>query len=258
MTDEAASLPARDPLTVWNELCERQPGLREAAEKLPAADQHLIIYGTWPEGYEDQAPSVAVPVTLRDPDEPREEPPATGLAAWMPSLCQLGGSPIARSVVPEDTAPPVLLPYRCPDAACDRGRWPDGQRCMCCNGAAYVTAEQAEGWLEEGQQLEPAPIPPAIMRNPCPGCALRPGSPERSMGADPPLGRVFWCHKGMEQDQDGNYLPAMEYMGVPVGYLVCRGWYNAATGTGTQPDDLEPYREEKLPDRSAAFKPAAP
>lgn len=29
--------------------------------------------------------------------------------------------------------------------------------------------------------------------------------------------------------------------------------YNAATGTGTQPDDLEPFREEKLPDRAATL-----
>lgn len=244
-------------LAAWEDMCERHPEARATFARMSPAEFHYVLTGQHAEDAEDVAPSITVPVTLRDPNEPREPiepPPTSGLAAWMPSLCQLGGSPVARSIVPEDTPPPTLLPYRCPDPSCKRGRWPDGQRCMCCNGAAYVTAEQAGGWMDDGQELQPAPLPPGIMRNPCPGCALRPGSPERSIGADPPLDRVFWCHKGMEQDEDGNYLPAMEYMGVPVGYLVCRGWYNAATGIGPQPDDLEPYREEKLPDRAAALE----
>lgn len=194
-----------------------------------------------------------VEITVRPKEDGQTTTPElveTGLAAWSTSFCHLGGSPVAKSRVSADTAPPTLLPYRCPDPSCVRGRWPEGDTCMCCNGAAYVTAEQGEPWLEEGQQLQPAPIPPGIMRNPCPGCALRPGSPEREAGQEPPSDAVFWCHKGMEQDEHGNYLPAMAWMGVPIGYLVCRGWYNKATGTGPQPDELEPYREEKPPDRA--------
>ena len=225
-----AGTPPQDP----------QPGL-ERAEDLPITVDLDVPVTVRPVARdEDVAPDV------------REE--HADVSGWLSSFCHLGGSPVARTAVPKDTPPPTLLPYRCPDPGCDKGRWPEGDRCMCCNGAAYVTEEDGTPWLDEGQQLEPAPIPPGIMRNPCPGCALRPGSPERESGRTPPLDAVFWCHKGMEQDENGNYLPAMEWMGVPIGYLVCRGWYNAATGTGPQPDELEPFREEKLPDRAAALK----
>ena len=200
-----------------------------------------------------------VPVTVRP--APLDSPPQhrdeeRPVSAWMPSMCQLGGSPVGTGRVPTDTPPPTLLPYRCPDPSCHRGRWPDNSRCMCCNGASYVTREQGEPWLDEGEELEPAPVPLGVMRSPCAGCALRPGSPEREAGASPPVEAVFWCHKGMEQDEHGNYLPAMAWMGVPVGYMVCRGWYNLASGTGTQPDELEPFREEKLPDRAGPMRKA--
>jgi len=188
-----------------------------------------------------------VEITLRSKEDRAAAPLERPAPTVMSSFCHMGGSPVGRSRVPDGTPPPTLLPYRCPDVACKKGRWPEGDRCLCCNGAAYVTAEDGEPWLEDGEQLTPAPIPPGVMRNPCPGCALRPGSPERESGNEPPVDAVFWCHKGMEQDEDGNYLPAMAWMGVPIGYLVCRGWWNKATGTGPQPDELEPYREEKLP-----------
>jgi hypothetical protein len=67
-------------------------------------------------------------------------------------------------------------------------------------------------------------------------CALRPGSPEED--EPPPLERPFYCHHGLPVI-GGAYAPTAWADGKPLGALVCRGWWNAATG---QELPAEPYR----------------
>lgn len=73
------------------------------------------------------------------------------------------------------------------------------------------------------------PRPPAVMRSPCGDCAFRPGSPEREY--DDTLAKhcvrdiPFWCHKGLPVVDDG-YRPNAWIGDMPLGALVCSGWWD--------------------------------
>ncbi|KAA9379610.1 hypothetical protein F5972_08110 [Microbispora cellulosiformans] len=62
----------------------------------------------------------------------------------------------------------------------------------------------------------------------------REGAPEEE---PPPLDRPFYCHATMPV-VDGEYAPVAWYKGVPLGALVCAGWWRAVTD---QPLDPAPY-----------------
>lgn len=145
---------------------------------------------------------------------------------------------------------------------CDgTGRDPAGGRCPQCHGAGMLTADDIGDPDMYAGRLRPAPTPPAVMRRPCGDCALRPGSPEEERGAEryehPVRSDVpFFCHHGMwrrEAGEGGSYeSPA--YVGqLPLGAMLCAGWWALATGA-PMPDD-RPYREMSGADRPAAAPP---
>lgn len=113
--------------------------------------------------------------------------------------------------------------YLCP--VCEEGRWASGERCLSCAGSGFTS--DVGGWPEE--ELVRAPRPPAVMKSPCGDCAFRPGSPERE--EDPELtehcqrDRPFWCHKGMPV-VNGSYTPTAWIGSIPLGSLVCSGWWD--------------------------------
>ena len=68
------------------------------------------------------------------------------------------------------------------------------------------------------------------MKSPCVDCAYRTGSPFEH---DPRLPRnidsaPFFCHHGMSQDGEKEYLCAATANGLPLGYFVCAGWWQTA------------------------------
>ncbi|WP_327358469.1 hypothetical protein [Streptomyces sp. NBC_01304] len=110
-----------------------------------------------------------------------------------------------------------------------------------CHHCAHTgVTDDIRGWEN---LAVPLPRPPAVMRSPCSDCAFREGSPEQEH--DYELSglrtgeRVFYCHHGMNII-NGAYQPTATLDGVPVGYLVCAGWWAHITGNqGPQ----APYRE---------------
>lgn len=133
-----------------------------------------------------------------------------------------------------------LYPWVCP--WCEGGREPfdTPSGCLHCSGAG-VTDEVA-GW--DPAELTRAPRPPAVMARPCPDCAFRPGSPERenpnvTISEESP----FYCHQGLTV-VNGRYQPTAYLGTLPVGSMVCGGWWDKVTGA--QPP-TKPYRE--LPHR---------
>lgn len=133
----------------------------------------------------------------------------------------------------------------CP--VCDgNGRWAPGERCQHCHGNGLTN--DVGGWLPE--ELKPAPRPPAVMNRPCVDCAFRPGSPEdeasmtvKLPGPDEP----FFCHHGLHRIDNG-YVSTASMGEVPLGAMVCAGWWNTVTGAG-RPD--KPFRDPGGNDRRA-------
>lgn len=98
-------------------------------------------------------------------------------------------------------------------------------RCLHCAGEGLVSDEQAAGW--EGAQR--APRPPAVRRTPCHDCAFRPFSQEdENNQALPDSDSVFFCHQGLSMNAHGEYVPLLWAAGLPVGSLVCAGWWDIA------------------------------
>ncbi|GIH70306.1 hypothetical protein [Sphaerimonospora thailandensis] len=145
--------------------------------------------------------------------------------------------------VPSAELPPssnsvVILRWLCPLCS-DQDQMP-GEECGLCLGRGAITQDTADTWLtmaEPGDPpLRPAPVPPAVMRSPCRDCAFRPGAPEED--EQPPVERPFYCHHGMPV-VNGAYAPTAWADGKPLGAMVCRGWWAAATG---EPLPAEAYR----------------
>lgn len=129
---------------------------------------------------------------------------------------------------------PKALVYRwlCPlcdpggplEDAVGLGQHPDGSPCPHCYGTGLTN--DVGGF--EGD-ARPAPIPPAVMKAPCVDCAFRPGSPERESGMRQGTETPFFCHHGLVRIGDGYAAPALA-AGMPLGAMVCRGWYDVALG----------------------------
>ncbi len=170
----------------------------------------------------------------------------------------------ARTVHLCGTGPPAVrglrcdvTPWLCP--LCDgTGRsTEDGGRCYMCAGSCLVGDEQLGGW--DRATITPAPRPPAVMPSPCIDCAYRPGSPED----DPAAGRPdtattpFFCHHGMHRvDGPGGagYVPAASTVGgLPLGYMVCAGWWTSVVLGQAAPD--RPFRDPGGSDRTPAAGP---
>lgn len=127
-----------------------------------------------------------------------------------------------------NTSKVTLYLYVCP--YCDgSGQWDeDGERCMNCHGYGLTDKEGIRGF--ELDEITRAPTPPAVMRNPCVDCAYRPGSPEGERGVAPGALNPFYCHHGLFRQGDGYVSAANLDNGVPLGAMVCAGWWALATG----------------------------
>jgi hypothetical protein len=112
---------------------------------------------------------------------------------------------------------------------------------MDCVGTGVT--DSTPGFSEE--EVTALPRPPAVMRSPCLDCAFRPGSPEEENGSDLANQDLpFYCHHGMTRvDPDGSgagYLPAAWFGLIPLGYMVCAGWWEWRTN-GVLPE--RPFRD---------------
>jgi hypothetical protein len=80
------------------------------------------------------------------------------------------------------------------------------------------------------------------MRTPCVDCAYRPGSPEDDPDSERPdsAEHPFFCHHGMHRIDDGDgdvgYVPAAWAGGLPLGYMVCAGWWDSVVEGGPAPE----------------------
>ncbi|WP_371579443.1 hypothetical protein [Streptomyces sp. NBC_01314] len=93
-------------------------------------------------------------------------------------------------------------------------------------------------------EAERAPRPPGVMRAPCGDCAYRPGSPElEANGARLPEDEPFYCHQGLPVSASGAYTPVAMFRGLPLGAMVCAGWWAHRTG---EPLPAKPYRENPI------------
>lgn len=139
---------------------------------------------------------------------------------------------------------PQLTVYRWVCPFCEHGDMgPATGRCLHCGGVGLTN--DVEGWPED--ELTPAPVPPGVMRRPCPDCAFRPGSPEReALGQTLPEAAPFWCHHGCaigygdSYQPIGTYRPAGASRDLPLGELLCAGWWAMVTG---RPLPKEEFRE---------------
>ncbi len=168
-----------------------------------------------------------------------------------------------HTALPGRTKPEVRIhKYRCP--WCD----PDGPfntggtagrvggvKCIDCTGTGVLSAEQVPnpGVFEPGELVELG-RPPAVMRQPCVDCAYRPGSPEDdthpdmlSVAARPGVDTPFFCHHGMVRVGDG-YEAVAYYGTLPLGAMVCAGWWALATGN--------PLPDKEFRDPGGADRPA--
>lgn len=139
----------------------------------------------------------------------------------------------------------VIYKYRCP--YCDPegqfnrggswGRMADGGKCLDCLGRGVLTADEIrDPSVFAPGELKEVGRPPAVMKSPCVDCAYRPESPESDTHADmlgvpirPDAGAPFFCHHGLIR-QGGGYEPQAYYGLVPLGAMVCAGWWALATG----------------------------
>jgi hypothetical protein len=154
--------------------------------------------------------------------------------------------------VPSPAAGTVRLSrYRCP--YCDNGRWESGEKCLHCHGSG--TTDDIAGYSPE--EVVALPRPPAVMKSPCVDCAYRPGSPEEEDARRPGPDTAFFCHHGMlrqDQAEGTGYQPAAWAAGMPLGYMVCAGWWALATG---HPLPEAAFRDPGGSDRSQAASTAA-
>jgi hypothetical protein len=128
----------------------------------------------------------------------------------------------------------AIFPYRCP--YCVGGYTGPGEKCLHCAGTS-LTDDPSGG-------AERAPRPPAVMRAACADCAFRPGSPElEESGARLPDDEPFFCHQGLPVTANGRYMPVAMFRGLPLGAMVCAGWWAMRTG---EPLPGKPYREVGL------------
>lgn len=123
------------------------------------------------------------------------------------------------------------------------GTWAEGERCMNCHG--YGLTDEVEGFDEADLTL--APTPPAVMRAPCVDCAYRPGSPEDGSPQRPGPDKPFYCHHGMHRVGDSYVGPALVNNELPLGAMVCAGWWALATGN---PLPEKAFRDPGGSDRS--------
>ncbi|MFC5217292.1 hypothetical protein [Streptomyces coerulescens] len=136
----------------------------------------------------------------------------------------------------------VVYRYLCP--LCTEGDMgPSVGRCLHCGGAG-LTNDVARF---PAHMIREAPVPPGVMRKPCPDCAFRPGSPELEDGGKCiPEDGPFWCHHGTAQAYGGAHQPygAWHIDGhprdIPLGELLCAGWWAKACG---RPLPTEPFRD---------------
>jgi hypothetical protein len=133
-----------------------------------------------------------------------------------------------------------ITPYLCPMPGCVGGLISVGDgivdRCLHCAGTG-LTDDSLGG-------ADRAPRPPAVARTPCADCAFRPGSPEReALGQQLPEDEPFFCHQGLPVSAEGRYQPVAMFRGLPLGAMVCAGWW--AIRTGEQLPE-QPYREVPL------------
>ncbi len=136
----------------------------------------------------------------------------------------------------------IVYRYVCP--WCTKGDMgPSTGRCLHCAGAGLTN--DVGSWPQE--QLVEAPIPPGVMRKPCLDCAFRPGSPELEDGGTCfPEGEPFWCHHGAtdgyfgSHQPIGSWRPAGHPRDIPLGELICAGWWAKASGRSLP---TEPYRD---------------
>lgn len=133
-----------------------------------------------------------------------------------------------------------ITPYVCPLPGCVGGLIKtingDTDRCLHCAGSG-LTDDPMGG-------ADRAPRPPGVMRTPCADCALRTGSPELEQnGATLPDNEPFYCHQGLPISADGRYQPVAMFRGLPLGAMVCAGWWALKTG---EQIPAKPYREIPL------------
>lgn len=144
-------------------------------------------------------------------------------------LCDIGTGP--RHTVSIDT-------YVCPWCVGNR-RWANGETCINCHGTGTTVSpepglDMSRDYLDGVEPEEAAPVPlprpPAVMKQPCVDCAFRPGSPEEESRPGPDV--PFFCHHGMHRvpGPEADYLPTATVDGMPLGALVCAGWWALATG----------------------------
>lgn len=137
-----------------------------------------------------------------------------------------------------------ITPYKCPFcvgglAAVLGG---GGERCHHCSGTGLTDNPCGDA--------DRAPRPPGVMRTPCGDCAFRPGSPElENAGAQLPDEEPFYCHQGLPVSALGAYTPVATFRGLPLGAMVCAGWWALKTDE-TPP--TKPYREIPLTEDDAA------
>lgn len=130
----------------------------------------------------------------------------------------------------------LILPFKCP--FCVGGIAPSEggegrERCLHCSGIGLTDDPCGDA--------ERAPRPPGVMRTPCADCAFRQGSPElEANGAQLPDDEPFFCHQGLPISAFGAYTPVATFRGLPLGAMVCAGWWAMKTRT---PLPTTPYRE---------------
>lgn len=107
------------------------------------------------------------------------------------------------------------------------------ERCLHCSGTSLTD--------DPLSKADRAPRPPGVMRAACADCALRRGSPElENCGVALPEEEPFFCHQGLPVSADGRYRPVATFRGLPLGAMVCAGWWALKTG---EPLPAKPYRE---------------
>lgn len=126
----------------------------------------------------------------------------------------------------------TITPWKCP--ICVSGLiGTNGERCLHCHGSGLTDDPLGDA--------ERAPRPPGVMRSACGDCAVRRGSPElENVGAQLPDAEPFYCHQGLPVSATGAYVPVATFRGLPLGAMVCAGWWALQTG---EPLPQAEYRE---------------
>lgn len=125
----------------------------------------------------------------------------------------------------------TITPWNCP--LCVGGLIGIDEKCLHCAGTGLTDDPMGHA--------ERAPRPPGVMRTACADCALRRGSPElENAGANLPDEEPFYCHQGVPTSAAGAYTPTAYFNGLPLGLMVCAGWWAMRTG---EPLPAKEYRE---------------